>query len=78
MGVYLFNVVAGTNYGFLNEKPSTGSLLDYLGPWPTYVVAEVAIVAVVWALMTWPWVLVTRDRAGVPTPPASAPSGSSR
>jgi hypothetical integral membrane protein (TIGR02206 family) len=85
VGVYLFNVVAGTNYGFLNAKPSSGSVLDYLGPWPTYVVAEVVIVAAVWALMTWPWVRgprvragVTRGRAGAPTPRASAPSGSSR
>jgi len=75
VGVYLFNVAAGTNYGFLNEKPSTASVLDYLGPWPAYVVAEVAIVATVWALMTWPWV---RDRAPSRTPRASAPSGSSR
>ena len=81
--VFAFNVVAGTNYGFLNQKPSSGSVLDYLGPWPTYVVAEVVIVAVIWALMTWPWVRghrvrVTRGRAGVPTPRASEPSGSSR
>ena len=55
--VYVFNVAAGTNYGFLNEKPGRGSILDYLGPWPTYVVAEVAIVATIWALMTWPWVV---------------------
>lgn len=54
--VYLFNLAAGTNYGFLNEKPSTASLLDYLGPWPAYLLAEMMIVAVVWALMTWPWV----------------------
>ena len=25
------------------------------GPWPVYLLAEVAIVLVVWALMTWPW-----------------------
>lgn len=81
VSVYAFNVVAATNYGFLNAKPSSGSVLDYLGPWPTYVVAEVAVVATVWALMTWPWVgrpRTTRDRAGARTPRASAPSGSSR
>jgi uncharacterized membrane protein YwaF len=30
-------------------------VLDVLGPWPLYLLAEVAIVLVVWALMTWPW-----------------------
>lgn len=56
VAVFTFNEFAGTNYGFLNAKPTTGSILDYLGPWPAYVVAEVVIVAGVWALMTWPWV----------------------
>lgn len=50
-----FNAVTGTNYGYLNRKPPTASVLDVLGPWPVYLVAEVAIVLVVWALMTWPW-----------------------
>ena len=50
-----FNAVADTNYGYLQRKPSGGSALDLLGPWPVYVVAEIVIVAVVWALMAWPW-----------------------
>lgn len=51
----LFNTVAGTNYGYLNGKPPTASVLDLLGPWPVYLVVEIAVVVVVWALMTWPW-----------------------
>ncbi len=82
VSVYLFNVMAGTNYGYLNDKPSTASMLDYLGPWPTYVVAEVVVVAAVWAVMTFSWdrrrTTLTRGRAGGPTPRASAPCGSSR
>lgn len=50
-----FNVIAETNYGYLNRKPPTASALDVLGPWPLYLVAEVVMVALVWALMTWPW-----------------------
>ena len=53
--VFAFNVVAGTNYGYLNGKPSAASALDLLGPWPWYLLAEVAIVAVFWALITLPW-----------------------
>lgn len=56
VAAYSFNEVAGTNYGYLQRKPSGGSILDLLGPWPWYVVAEIAIVATIWALMTWPWV----------------------
>ncbi|MEE6139876.1 TIGR02206 family membrane protein [Mycobacterium sp. 050128] len=51
----VFNTIAGTNYGFLNRKPANASVLDFLGPWPFYVLAEIAIVGVIWALMTWPW-----------------------
>jgi hypothetical integral membrane protein (TIGR02206 family) len=52
----VFNHLAGTNYGFLNSKPAPGSVLDLLGPWPWYLLPEVALVFGLWALMTWPWV----------------------
>jgi hypothetical integral membrane protein (TIGR02206 family) len=54
---FTFNAIAGTDYGFLNGKPGNASMLDFLGPWPLYVVAEVIIVGAVWALITWPWEL---------------------
>jgi len=50
-----FNVLVGTNYGYLNGKPAQPSALDLLGPWPMYVVAEIVIVLAGWALLTWPW-----------------------
>jgi hypothetical integral membrane protein (TIGR02206 family) len=51
-----FNQLAGTNYGFLNTKPLTASLLDLLGPWPWYLLSELIFGAAAWALITWPWV----------------------
>ncbi|MDT5224651.1 MAG: hypothetical protein QOG19_2058 [Mycobacterium sp.] len=52
---FAFNSIAGTNYGFLNEKPATATLLDVLGPWPVYLLTGATLILIVWALMTWPW-----------------------
>ena len=55
-----FNALMGTNYGFLNRKPGGASVLDLLGPWPTYVLVEIIVVACLWAALTWPWTRVRR------------------
>jgi hypothetical integral membrane protein (TIGR02206 family) len=47
-----FNTAAGTNYGFVNAKPNTPSLLDLLGPWPWYLLPETALILAGWALLT--------------------------
>jgi len=52
---FRFNVIVGTNYGYLNGKPVRTSALDLLGPWPVYLVLEILIVLAAWALLTWPW-----------------------
>lgn len=59
------NTFLDSNYGFLNAKPKAGSILDSFGPWPMYVVAEIVIVAILWALITLPWVLGRRGAAPV-------------
>jgi len=49
------NAITGANYGYLSRGPDGPSILDILGPWPIYIFWEAIIIAVVWALMTWPW-----------------------
>jgi hypothetical integral membrane protein (TIGR02206 family) len=53
--VMVLNARFGSNYGYLNAKPVTHSLLDFLGPWPWYVLVEAVLIVVGWALITWPW-----------------------
>jgi len=60
---FTFNRIAGTNYGFLNRKPATATLLDVLGPWPLYILTGGVAIAIVWALMTWPWQRKPRHEA---------------
>jgi hypothetical integral membrane protein (TIGR02206 family) len=57
--VFAMNRALGTNYGYLNGKPVGASLLDLMGGWPWYLVAGLALLAAVWALITWPWTLRT-------------------
>ncbi|MGP9683974.1 MULTISPECIES: YwaF family protein [unclassified Brachybacterium] len=49
------NALTGANYGYLNRAPAGPSILDVMGPWPQYLLVEAVAIAVVWALMTWPW-----------------------
>ncbi|WP_431447981.1 TIGR02206 family membrane protein [Aeromicrobium sp.] len=60
VAVFIYNSSADANYGYVNAKPESASILDLLGPWPLYIVVEIAIIAAVWALLTWP---CTRARA---------------
>jgi len=49
------NALTGANYAYLSRSPAGPSVLDFLGPWPVYILWEAVIIALVWALMTFPW-----------------------
>lgn len=55
VSMLVLNAAFGTNYGYLNAKPPVTSVLDALGDWPWYLLWELVLVVIVWALMTWPW-----------------------
>ena len=61
----LANAITGANYGYLSRGPDGPSILDLLGLWPIYIFWEAVIIAVVWALMTWPW--QNRTASSLPT-----------
>jgi hypothetical integral membrane protein (TIGR02206 family) len=53
--VFAVNQALNTNYGYLNRKPDEASLFDLMGGWPWYLLVAFTLLAVAWALMTWPW-----------------------
>jgi hypothetical integral membrane protein (TIGR02206 family) len=53
--VLCLNAVLDSNYGYVSAKPAEATVLDVLGPWPVFLLAEMVIVAGGWALITLPW-----------------------
>lgn len=58
--VYLITVgvldgIFGWNYGYLCRRPAHPSVLDYLGPWPSYIVVGDFLVLPVFVALYLPW-----------------------
>ncbi|MFH1574463.1 MAG: TIGR02206 family membrane protein [Acidobacteriota bacterium] len=49
------DMIFGWNYGYLRRPPSQPSLLDYLGPWPWYILSLELIALATFLLLTLPF-----------------------
>ncbi len=55
ISVGLFNLIFHTNYFYLCQKPASGSLLDYLGPWPWYLLGGEIVAGALFYLLWLPF-----------------------
>ncbi|MES2996105.1 MAG: TIGR02206 family membrane protein [Verrucomicrobiota bacterium] len=49
------NHLLGTNFGFANRPPENPSLIDYLGPWPWYLLSFNVLCFALFSLLTLPF-----------------------
>ncbi|WP_300359645.1 TIGR02206 family membrane protein [Fusobacterium sp.] len=53
--VYKINEILGTNYMYINYKPTFSSPLDFFGPWPHYIIIVEIIYIVLGLLLYFPF-----------------------
>lgn len=54
--IFSLNALLGTNYGYLNAKPQHGSVLDFLGEWPWYLLSLEGVALVLYSLLLLPFI----------------------
>lgn len=58
--VGVFNLITGSNYLYICEKPQNPSLLDILGPWPWYLLSLELVLVAMCCLCYFPFLIVNR------------------
>ncbi|GAA3401078.1 TIGR02206 family membrane protein [Paenibacillus hodogayensis] len=58
--IFLINGATGGNYMFVSRKPETASLLDFLGPYPWYLLSMEAVALAMFSLLYAPFALRSR------------------
>jgi hypothetical integral membrane protein (TIGR02206 family) len=61
--VGLADIVTGGNYRYLRQKPGSGSLLTFMGPWPWYIGAGFVLAIIFLTVLNAPFWLQRKRRA---------------
>jgi hypothetical integral membrane protein (TIGR02206 family) len=60
--IFLLNYFIKGNYMYISEKPVNPSLLDYLGPWPYYIIPLELITLFTFFILYFPFWLLYRNK----------------
>ena len=60
----LFNLAIDSNYGYTLHKPHAPTLLDYLGPWPWYIIGAEGVALIMFLMLYSPYLLGARKSTG--------------
>lgn len=60
--VFIVNYLLEGNYMYISEKPINPSIIDYLGPWPWYILSLEIIALVTFLLLYIPFWFIARHR----------------
>lgn len=71
VAMLLVNKIVGSNYFFISEKPPHGSLLDYFGDWPYYILVAELILFPYFFLIYLPFHLTRKKTISQTTDPNS-------
>lgn len=62
ISIMVINYMLSSNYGYLNEKPESASILDYLGEWPFYIITVQLLLVPCFLLIYLPFYIIEVKR----------------
>jgi hypothetical integral membrane protein (TIGR02206 family) len=63
--VYFVDVLVDGNYLLLRHKPTTASILDFLGPWPYYILVLEFVAILLFSLLYLPFISIKRNTKNI-------------
>jgi hypothetical integral membrane protein (TIGR02206 family) len=61
--IFIVNYLIEGNYMYISEKPVNPSLIDYLGPWPWYILSLEAIAFITFLILYFPFWVISKTES---------------